>query len=72
MVGSHAKLGEWDPAQGLNATSIDKKIWSALIQLPTSQATGPIEFKAVVKRPDSSIEWENCGNRVMDPQTAIP
>ena len=67
VVGSLPKLGEWDPAKASSASSMDKKVWSTLVQLPSSMARKPIEFKAIMKHKNGNVEWEAGENRVLDP-----
>lgn len=64
VVGSHSRLGEWNTEKAAPATSIDKKVWSALVQLPISEFNGAIEFKAIVKYPDGYVEWYVGANLV--------
>lgn len=70
IVGSHPRLGSWDPSKAAWASSMDGRIWSTLISLPAKEDHGNIEFKAILKKRDGNVDWEEGPNRVLDTASA--
>lgn len=70
VVGSCDKLGQWDPAQGLEMKWTDGHTWVATTTgIPTDK---PIEFKYVLMKEGEIKKWEPLGqNRTVMPHAGM-
>lgn len=66
VVGSHEKLGNWDPHLGLKLSTTADSFphWSATLLLDSSAAED-IWWKLALLRPDHSIQWESVKDRCL-------
>lgn len=74
LVGSTAQLGSWQPSRGIRlcTDASSYPVWSVTLPLDAITAgDAPPEFKLVILRASSEVEWEPLpGNRRMVPPVA--